>query len=178
MKPRALLRFLPACAAGLLSGWLASRWIPRSTLTETPRIAFAGVSGTVQGADPAWNAMLAARTAVLLPGSAGDALEHLRTVDRENSRSPMRADFLKEDYILSLSADGLLDLLERGKDLTESQMIAAFTRLSELDPAQAFKAALRSERERRLDFLPNAVCKAWVHQDAEAAFKAVQEMPA
>ena len=168
MKTRALICFLPACAAGLLTGWLVSRWIPRSSEAEFPR-ALSPATAPAKSPDEIWRASLAARIASFNTDGDGEALAHLQSVGREFAHSPMRAEFLKEDYLFSLSAQAIADLLEKGADLTESQRIAAFTRLSELDPALAFGAALRSGRERRLDFLQNIVCKAWLRTDATAA---------
>jgi hypothetical protein len=178
MKARALFRFLPACAAGLLSGWLVSRWIPRSAQADSSRNPSTIPSAAAKGPNETWRALLAARTTSLDTDGNAEPVAHLRALDVESARSPMRADLLKEDYLYSLSAQAIADLLEKGVDLTESQRMAAFTRLSELDPAMAFAAALRSGKERRLDFLQNIVCKAWLKTDSAAAFKAVKDMPA
>ncbi|HEX2751145.1 MAG TPA: hypothetical protein VHM91_24260 [Verrucomicrobiales bacterium] len=176
MKARALLRFLPACAAGLLSGWLASRWIPGSAQTDSTRVVSLPFAASSKSSDAAWRAFLASRTDA--PDTDGtDPLAHLNRVEKELIRSPMRADILKEDYLLSLSAQAIVDLLGKNPDLTETERNAAFARLSELDPAMAFDAALRSGRERRQDFLQNIVCRAWLCADADAAFKTVKDMP-
>ncbi len=91
-------------------------------------------------------------------------MAYLRDVDGGIQPQPCACeDPPGEDFLHSLSALALVELLEKGTDLN---YMAAFTRLSELDPALAFDAALRSGRERRLDYVQNMVCGAWARSDA------------
>lgn len=177
MKARAMLRFLPACAAGLLAGWLVCHWLAESSVGISVRTLAAPPAST-RSSEASWRALLGSRAPAATANSAAGAIGGMRGADTEFRHSPLRATVLKQDLLHLLSAGELAALLESGEKIDSAQTFRIFERLTQLDPPLAFSVALRHPRGGELSDAPRMLCHAWVRRDANAALKAIKALPA
>ena len=164
-----LLSFAPACAAGLLAGWLIQRNLPADVPPATLR------QTATTRSEAGWISRL---TSLKPPASASvdDALSRINALTGFGQKSPERARFDRKDLLLGLSADQLAGLLEH-LDTPDETASIALRRLSVLDPARAFGAALRLGRLRDLKGDINTVCHQWIKKDAQAALQEIGALP-